>query len=92
MMGLSLAQIFTIELASISTLSGLLSAMALPRMWPAVPITTLGTIVAAWRPDYACDLAQCLIAGTICATIVLWNRASHSKPTSPSGPSGSRIL
>lgn len=85
--GLTLAQVLTVDLVALTAMSCMLSALALPSLWPLVPVAAVITLTAAWLQDYAVVIGQALIPTMIISAVVLWNRAAQKPAAKESGRS-----
>ncbi|HRI52707.1 MAG TPA: serine/threonine-protein kinase [Pseudomonadota bacterium] len=79
LLGLSLPQIFTFDLVSMSSMIGLLSATVLPRFWLCFPIAVGCTLLSAARPSYAHVITPIMTPLVILSAVILWNSAARSQ-------------
>ncbi len=86
LLGLSLPQIFTFDLVTMSSMIGLLSATVLPRFWLCFPIAVGCTLLSAARPVYAHIITPIMTPLVILSAVLLWNRAALSQGNSEPAP------
>ena len=79
LLGLSLPQIFTFDLVSMTSMIGLLSATVLPRFWLCFPIAVGCTLLCAARPAYAHIITPIVTPLVILSAVIFWNRAALSQ-------------
>ena len=76
LMGLSLAQISTFDLAVIFVMTGIASATFLARLWPVAPVAALAAVWAAQHPEHAQRLSWVLVPAAMVVSIFVWSSAS----------------
>jgi tRNA A-37 threonylcarbamoyl transferase component Bud32 len=86
LLGLSLPQIFTFDLVTMSSMIGLLSATVLPRFWLCFPVAVACSLVAAYRPGYAHIITPIMTPLVILTAVLLWSRAALSQSAHEPGP------
>ena len=78
MLELPFTTVLTLDLLVVTICSGQIATLFLPWLWPLVPITLGGALVASHLPEHALRIASILVPGFYLITMLLWNHAGHT--------------
>ncbi|HPH28759.1 MAG TPA: hypothetical protein PLA87_18045 [Pseudomonadota bacterium] len=79
MLELPFTTVLTLDLLAVTICSGQIATLFLPWLWPLVPITLGGALVASHLPEHALRIASILVPGFYLITMLLWNHAGHTR-------------
>ena len=74
-LGLNMSQIMTLDLVNLMTMTAVMAATFLPKMWPIIPLSGGAAVAAAAWPDYAQAISAVVIPVGIVSSIFAWNQA-----------------
>ena len=79
MLELPFTTVLTLDLLAVTICSGQIATLFLPWLWPLLPLTLGGALVASHHPEHALRIASILVPGFYLITMLLWNHAGHTR-------------
>ncbi len=78
-LGLSDAQLATLDLLALSFTTGMMTGLVMPRLWPIIPFALLGAGTAALLPAQATRIGSTVLAVAVLVATYQWNRTVTSR-------------